>query len=534
MLTHSQLTRPRSLIAASMSVAALVSCGGGGSGGESRALTLSGTAATGLAMSQAEITAQCANGSQTGTADNKGAYTLNVPGGALPCVVQAKDANNTLYSLATGSGSEAVANVTPITHAVVAKVLGGEAAVAQALQAPSADRLKAAAEQLPTALTAVREALTGVADFSADPFTTAFVATHTGSDGTVYAGDAFDQQLDALQEKLGAANVSLGSFVAAIAEGSAGGASAPAVVGLLCPTLKSGSYVHFSQRGEMGLGTFNVDNRTWTSSSNANDVMTAEVNAGCELTLSENGSPRQRGVFNAQGVGLWRDASGVGSDFGIIMPVQKTNTLADLVGDWNVVGFDREDTVSTPAFGFSKSTVMADGSLTQSMCSTNAGTASCGAFESEPKFAVNNGKFSNEHAYGYLYKAPNGAKLYVQSFGDGNGLVVATPPETRTLPKVGDKLGSFWDVSGDFASSGDLISSPSALTVTAVDASTNSFTRSSDGQVRTINKPAEGMSYRAATEDSGAVIYMHAKGLLTVYGRENKDANSFVGFSIGK
>ena len=42
------------------------------------------------------------------------------------------------------------------------------------------------------------------------------------------------------------------------------------------------------------------------------------------------------------------------------------------------------------------------------------------------------------------------------------------------------------------------------------------------------------MSYRAATTDKGAVIYMHAKGLLTVYGREKKDANSFIGFSISR
>lgn len=532
-IAHQKQTQTFAAGVAILAAATLAACGGGG-GGDTAALTLKGTAATGSAMSGAAITAQCATGSQTGTADTSGAYTLRIEGGALPCVLQAKDAEDTLYSMASGSGSEAVANITPITHAVVAKALGSEAAVAEALRAPSADQLKAAAAQLQSALAAVRVALTGVADFSADPFTTAFKATHIGGDGTVYPGDRFDQQLDALQEKLGAVDATLSELVSTVSSSQeAGAAPAPAVVKLLCPTLKSGKFVHFSQSGAMATGTFDLDKLTWTDDQS---TLTAEVNAGCELTLLESGEPSVRAVFSSQGVGLWRDASGSGSNFGLIMPAQ-ANTLAELAGNWNMVSFDREDTNSKPMFGFGKATVEANGNWKPSTCPTTAGMPTCQDWTPVGAFDVDaSGKFSNGQGHGYLYKAPNGSKLYVHSFGEDVGLVVAAQPYAQQLPSAGYKF-SFWDVSGSFGGSTvpttDLKASDPTLTVTAVDAAANSYTRS-DGQVRVIGKPAEGMSYRTATAERGAVIYMSAKGLLTVYGREKKDANSFVGFSIAK
>lgn len=535
-IAHQKRTQSFAAGLAILTATTLAACGGSDSGGEIAALTLKGTAATGAAMSGAAITAQCATGSQTSTADTSGAYTLRIEGGALPCVLQAKDAGDTLYSMASGSGSEAVANITPITHAVVAKALGSEAAVAEALKAPNADQLKAAAAKLQTAVAAVRVALTGLADFSADPFTTNFKATHTGGDGTVYPGDSFDQQLDALQERLGAVNATLSELVSAISVGQTGegeSAPAPGVVKLLCPTLKSGKFVNFSQRGDWAEGTFDLDKLLWTD---VHGQAKAKANAGCELTLLGNDAPAVRILFSAQGVGLWRDVSGNGSDFGLVMPVQ-ANTLADLAGNWNMVSFDRDNTGSKPVFGFGKATIEANGNWKPSVCPTTAGAPTCTDWTPNRAFEVDaNGKFNNGDGYGYLYKAPNGSKLYVQSFGREYGLVVAAQPYAQQLPSVGTKF-SFWDVSGSFGDTTvvtpDIKASDPTLSVTAVDAASKSYTRS-DGQVRVIDWPAEGMSYRAATTERGAVIFMSAKGLLTVYGREKKDDFSFVGFSIAK
>lgn len=513
-------------------LSAVAACGGGDA---PQKLSIKGTAATGAAMSDATITAKCATGTQTGKAATSGSYSLVVEGGALPCLLEAKKDSTTLYSMASGNSTEAVANITPITHTVVAKALGDEAKVKEAFAAPKPDALRAAATELADSLATVRVALTGVADYTQDPFTTPFTAAHTGSDGKPVAGDAFDQQLDALQEKLGQAETTLSELVSTIVESPAGGSSdsAPptAVISLLCPAVKAGDYVNFSHRGEVGIGSLDPAKRTWTNEDGS--VNTLDITAACEVTLKKNGNPSVRAVFNSQGLGIWRDATGNSTDFGIVMPLQK-HTVADLAGNWNMVGFDRDDTASTPAFGFGKATVNANGTWTGFTCPTSNGTATCGSAEPESPFTVSNGKFTNGDGHGYLYKAPNGTKLYVQSFGEEYGLVVAAAPYESTLPAVGSS-SNFWDVSGSFGtgatSTTDLATR--GYSVTAIDAATGSYTRG-DGQVRVINKPDEGMSYRAATTDKGAVIYMHAKGLLTVYGREKKDANSFIGFSISR
>lgn len=535
------------LSATSLAVGLLLAACGGGSSGEPPAagLTLKGTAATGAAMSGATVTAKCATGTQTGRAGTSGAFTLVVEGGALPCLLEAQQGSTTLYSMASGSGAEAVANITPITHTVVAKALGDESKLAEAFAAPTPAALQAAATELSAALATVRVALTGVADYSQNPFTTVFTAAHTGSDGTRYPGDTFDQQLDRLEEKLTAAQANLEQLVNAIVTSQGGGASAPAtnVVGVLtppansaCPNARSGQYVVASQRGSLETGTYNAATNQWTNA-DGSTRSTAIEESTCQLVVraADGVTPAIRVALGDKGIGIWRDVYGNNTDFGLVFPLQG-NTLADLAGNWNMVAFDRDDTASTPAFGFGKATVNANGTWSWTTCPTSNGTATCGSPETESPFTVSNGKFTNADGQGYLYKAPNGTKLYVQSFGEGYGMVVATPPHNIALPSVGSSV-NFFDVSGSFTSASAITSA--TLTISSVDAANSTYTRS-DGQVRSINKPAEGMSYRAATEATataparGANIYMHAKGLVTVYGREKKDANSFVGFSIGR
>lgn len=266
-------------------LSAIAACGGGD---EPKSLTLKGTAATGAAMSDATITAKCATGTQTGTASTSGAYTLVIPSGALPCVLQAKQGTTTLYSMAIGSDTEVVANITPITHAVVAKALGDEAKVEETFAAPNAEALRTAASELAIALVAVRTALTVVADYSQDPFTTPFTAAHTGVDGKAVAGDTFDQRLDALQVKLDEVQASLSDLVATIVASQTGdGYTAPAVVSLLCPAIKAGEYVNFSQRGEVGVGTFDPAKRIWTNEDGS--TLPVDITAACEVTLKKNG-----------------------------------------------------------------------------------------------------------------------------------------------------------------------------------------------------------------------------------------------------
>lgn len=539
----SMVQRTLALSAMATAAAALVAaCGGSSNDGDDTAsLTLSGTAATGAALGGASVTAKCATGTQTGQTLEDGTYSLRVAGGALPCVLQATSASGdtTLYSMAQGSGDQAVANITPITHLVLAKAMGDEAAVKAAFDAnPTATQLSAATAKLTDALSVVRVALSGVADYSENPFTTPFTATH----GSV-KGDVLDQKLDALQTKLGEAQSDLSQLTHAIATSQSEDAdkASPAVAGVLtppastaCPNVRSGAFIVASQRGDLstdGPGVYDAAKKTWTEPDGSTVRSTGLDVDTCQMIVYQPDSAKEavRVVFNARGLGIWKDVSGNGSDFGLIFPHQ-LNSLADLAGDWNLVAFNREDTASTGAFGVGRGTVSANGAWATSMCSTTAGSATCGDWENETSFSVNNGKFSNTDGHGYLFKAANGTKLYVHSFGDEYGLAVGTQPWTMPLPAVGDSV-KFWGVSGSFSSSQAM--SSGSYTVDAVDAAASSYTRS-DAEVRVMNKPLDGMSYRAATANQGSVIYLHAKGLLTVFGREKRDANTFVGFSISQ
>jgi hypothetical protein len=114
----------------------LVACGGGGGGGGSSApitstsplLTVTGTAATGLAIPGATITGKCKAGSGTATTLADGSYTLAVTDGQLPCVLQITNPVDgiKLHTVVTGTGSTANANITPLTEMVTARVLSSE------------------------------------------------------------------------------------------------------------------------------------------------------------------------------------------------------------------------------------------------------------------------------------------------------------------------------------------------------------------------------------------------------------------------
>ena len=126
-------------IAVALLTAFLAACGGGGGGGSptsagtstipvSTTLTVTGTAATGLAISGAIVNGKCKAGTGTATTQTDGSYNLVVTNGQLPCVLQVTNpADNTkLHTVVTGTGSTATANITPLTEMATARVLGSE------------------------------------------------------------------------------------------------------------------------------------------------------------------------------------------------------------------------------------------------------------------------------------------------------------------------------------------------------------------------------------------------------------------------
>ncbi|WP_051781259.1 right-handed parallel beta-helix repeat-containing protein [Janthinobacterium agaricidamnosum] len=189
----------------------LASCGGGG--GESSAggspaapdpvvvagkLSISGTAATGLAIAGANVSAKCQSGSAAAITKADGSYSFVIADGKLPCLLELVQPADglTLHTVATGNSTTLSANITPLTNMVVARAARKEPAVlfaafdAAASAALTGAALKAAQSDVTTVLSGMVE--TGsVADFIATPLKAATPDQPAG-------GDAHDKILDAL------------------------------------------------------------------------------------------------------------------------------------------------------------------------------------------------------------------------------------------------------------------------------------------------------------------------------------------------
>lgn len=206
------------------SSALLAACGGGGSSTPvvtppAASLTLSGTAASGLALAGASISAKCQTGSGNATTLADGSYQLVISGGVLPCVLEVSNPadSSKLHSVATGSGLTATVNITPLTEMLTARVLGSEPVTFFA-----AFDATAAARSITTATVQAAQAdvalvLVGTVDTSIiSSFVSAALKPATAANTA--GGDAQDKLLDTLKTKLNSTQMS--QVVTALAQAS--------------------------------------------------------------------------------------------------------------------------------------------------------------------------------------------------------------------------------------------------------------------------------------------------------------------------
>ena len=208
------------------SAALLVACGGGGSSTPLApppvaSLTLSGTAASGLAIAGATITAKCQTGNGSATTQADGSYQLVISGGVLPCVLEVSNPadSSKLHSVATGSGSgiTATANITPLTEMLTARVLGSEPVTFfAAFDAAAASRAITTAT-VQAAQADVALVLAGTVDTSSIG---SFVSTafRPATAANTAGGDTQDKLLDTLKTKLNATQLT--QVVTALAQTS--------------------------------------------------------------------------------------------------------------------------------------------------------------------------------------------------------------------------------------------------------------------------------------------------------------------------
>ena len=196
-------------VTASLFIAALTACGGGAGSATppgtptSTPLTVTGTAATGLAIAGATVSGKCKVGTGTATTLANGTFTLTIADGQLPCVLQVTNPldGTKLHTLVSGTGTAAVANITPLTEMTTARVLGSEPNVFYAAFDAVVATQKVTTANIATAQTAIDLVFTGTIDTTpiGDFITTPLVAATQGSP---ISGDAQDKLLDALKLKL--------------------------------------------------------------------------------------------------------------------------------------------------------------------------------------------------------------------------------------------------------------------------------------------------------------------------------------------
>lgn len=212
----------------------LASCGGGGdsasANGSAKTVTISGTAATGMALSAAPVEAKCQTGTGTTKTAVDGTYTLVINNGALPCIVELTNPadRSTLHSVSSDSGAVANINITPLTELVVARLFRKDPATAFGQFSPSDAGTVLSSVAVTAAqgeVAAILEPVVGskaLTNFMSAPFKAANQDNPLG-------GDDVDRGLDLLKAKLNAGQVN--AVLTALTSGASGTQIAGTVAG---------------------------------------------------------------------------------------------------------------------------------------------------------------------------------------------------------------------------------------------------------------------------------------------------------------
>lgn len=501
---------------AASAVALLVAGCGGGGGGSS--LQLSGTAATGAALADAQVEVQCAQGEGSATTNASGGYTVHVGSGQLPCLVQVKGTTAggvevTLHSIADEAGPDGVitANVTPVTEMIVAYLLG--ALPAEAFANFDADQVTpaAVAEAAKAIVAALKDAgvdLTGI-----DPLKDELVPAVNGS-----GGNAYDKLLDTLGETVTPESLPMvvNQIAAAGATGGSAGSSAlgDAMVAVSsgalqgCPVAVSGRYRFLDYNGALQEGAFDFKKMTITIDGDEVRSFPVTRNAqACEVEVS--GSTI---AFGPGGVGIIHSVETIG----YVIPVQ-SHTLASLTGTWTFMegGVD-EDNELTHFMG--KIAIAADGKAT--VCEYNLPSLSTCTVDgtdtvkvrADGGFTIVNDDGMDTRMYGF--RAPTGEISLFGTNNPGNSSElgdyrthwVMTRTTKVPLPAV-DTVNKYWQLLVRGYNGSDFNVDPvsrDSSTVIASDAAADKYTRrvASDSRVDSfrLNYPVEGLRYRAPAE----------------------------------
>ncbi len=512
---------------------------------------IKGVAATGAAVAGATVTAKCATGGGTGTTATDGSYTVALSAGsAPPCLLEvATPAGDKLHSMVTSIDAvtnTAAANITPLTELVTAEVLGAvpttvfantdSAALASTMTAAiTATKVSSASDKMVAMTVAGIKANDPASTLTAADLANPLGATLTAANGST-AGNVYDKALDTLATNLSNSGSTFADLVESTANSSttapppatpiapapAPKASLPADLAQLpaaanCASLRSTVYRVVAPHYSGGL-----DEQTLRFQVDAKALTITELASGSTAALVPNGECRYLTnldpavgslndlVVSPAGVLVARTMTAGAYRLAIGLPEQ-THTVAELAGNWNMVGREwvsgstDQDLVYTGAQGdVSVSAAGAVSNITYCNPFTNCAAvtgktitiaAITGGFS---KGSTTQGEVWTDRLY--VYKAGSGEMMAVQYSDNGSFSLWTKKADTAVSPV--DNVTSTWGLwSGINGVSSGLVSDSHYITQTS-DATAGSWVRNSstDGHTETltVNSPRSGYLHRAA------------------------------------
>ena len=531
-----------------LGTAILAACGGGSSDDTDAgtgttpttptALTLTGVAATGAAIGGKTVDAKCSAGTGSATSNADGSYSISVTSGSLPCVLKVTPTSGpTLYSVATGTGSSAAANISPVTQLVIASLTGTD---------PEAyftgfDSTAAAAvtdANIATAVSAVKATLLAA---GVDLSTIDVLAGTLVPATATTAGNAYDQALDALAGKLTSTGTTLADLTTTVAAASttatpvvtatvSGTPSLPADLLLkpaasTCAALRSGTYRVVTPTQALAhqtplsiqYGKIVVDAATLAVVFTDGSTGSWVPNGTCRFTDADDGAEI---VVSPAGVLVARSPNGTGGYSIALGFPEQAHTLAELTGNWNLLGMEDNDADTAYTGTATSATLDAAGALTSaSLCKNDASwdiASSCAAVATSGTSVRANSDGGFDWVEGstvlsrmFAYRAGGGELMLVDVAEDGT-FSMWTKQRSNALPAV-NRVRTGWDL----RLTNQLLATPpigeSTNTITAVDTAASSFVRlaktvgGTDEHLETVlaNSPRNGYSFRAAATVTG-------------------------------
>lgn len=532
------------LLAVSSSFMLLSGCGGGGGGGASQttnndpsafpALTISGVAATGAAISGGSVSAKCLSGTGSATTNADGSYSVTLQNGSAPCLLRVTDEAHgvTLHSLLEQGQTKA--NITPLTELIVASVMGETPSTA--FSDFSSERQNKVSEngvsQAVARIQVMSSSLGADADLSGiDPLKDTFQAASNNT-----SGDEKDRKIDALMVALAAADKTIEDLTTQLKTATSDSEVTQSLTTVLgdsatalesCSFARSGDYWVLNFAGSEPI-IYSVDFSTMTATRQVDDVtgqITSNSNTTCGFNLAIEGRNYEFRSSRA-GISVWKGSN----DFGLIVPVQTTKSLSDSAfsGTYPGLGFLQEKRLGIRDAAPFKFTVSESGEVSGFMCDMAKALPDCDTPVEETDNDVTctelrNGAVSCSSPNGdtfvgipyvsggvvHLFMSITNFNLSPYSFG---GLIVMTKASEMNLPDVGDTIlaGQGWYAGVNPLESSVVSGSTLGGTVESVDESAGSFVTSTTGTAITsrtyINRPANGLIFTSLNASENGVL----------------------------